>query len=310
MASLIENLTRAAQWIFHDLGVIGWVALFFVLGCVAGHGVRRTVDAHSSPTTGAARLFLPLGTGAMFVGFVAAYVQFHCQETSEVRPDEIWYFGRVLYQLALITLLIAATGIDFRTYFIPDSITVPGMAIGVLGAALSGDLQIVHLWVDWNQEIPGLAGPFIPDWIKEYRHWHGLAWSLAGLGDVTLMAMIGSFIGWQPVIFVFLAAPLCGLVMGLFIRILTGKTFVPYGPYLSLATLLVLVAWRWLWEFGFHLGERDNSFSIRKIFGDWPSLLILLGICLGGLIVLLGLLRLYRMIPGKRAERAKSTESE
>ena len=59
-----------------------------------------------------------------------------------------------------------------------------------------------------------------------------------GLGDVTLMAMIGSFLGWQPVLFVFLLAPFCGIVVGLVAKTMLNRSYVPYGPYLSVAALL------------------------------------------------------------------------
>ena len=39
---------------------------------------------------------------------------------------------------------------------------------------------MAHLWVDWNEEIPQIQGPYIPEWIKRHEHWHGLGWSTAG----------------------------------------------------------------------------------------------------------------------------------
>ena len=35
-----------------------------------------------------------------------------------------------------------------------------------------------------------------------------------GFGDVTLLAMIGAFVGWQGVIVVFFLAPFAGAVIG------------------------------------------------------------------------------------------------
>jgi leader peptidase (prepilin peptidase) / N-methyltransferase len=265
-----------------------------------------------------------LATGLLFAGFVIAYLHFGCQNIPEVIPDESWQYARIFYHLTLIALLIAATGTDLRDYVIPDGITGLGVLIGLSGAALSGQLQMIHLWIDWNLELPGI-GPYIPEWIKQHMHLHGVAWSLAGLavgggitwlvratssyilgrealglGDVTLMAMIGSFLGWQPVLFVFLLAPLCGIVVSLAVRLLTSRTFVPFGPYLSLAAIVVLGTWRWLWT------------PTREIFGHWPSLATLGGVAFTALVVLLGLVRLYRMIPGKRrdASAEEATESD
>ena len=270
--------------------------------------------------------WIELATALLFGGFVFAYVTLDCQKTDEVRPHEVWWYGRIVFHLLLISLLVAATVTDLQSYSIPDSITVTGMVISLMGATLSGDLQLIHLWVDWNQHVEGLAGPYMPGWLAEHQHWHGLAWSAAGLvaggfvmwlargissfvlgqealgfGDVMLMAMIGSFVGWQPVIFVFLLAPLCGLVVAAIAKLVFERPFVPYGPYLSVATVIVLFSWKWLWQW-----EPTNTFSIRRLFGDWMSLVILSGTAVTALAALLGLLRVYRAIPGKRRRGEES----
>ena len=267
-------------------------------------------------------LLTEITTAILFAGFVFANLQFECQKTHEVRPDTLWQYGRIVFHLVLIGLLVAATATDVRDYIIPDAITILGMAIGLLAATLVGDLQTVHLWVDWNYAIPSVRGPFIPAWFQTHPHWHGLAWSLAGLvagggitwlarvissfalgqeslgfGDVTLIAMIGSFIGWQPVVFVFLLAPFCGLVVGLLVKLIANRPYVPYGPFLAVATLVVLFSWRWLWQW-----EPNDEFSIRHLFGDGQSLAILAGVASGSLVLLLGALRLYRLIPGKQRD--------
>jgi len=111
-----------------------------------------------------------------------------------------------------------------------------------------------------------------PAWVRQYPHLHGLAVSVAGFlvgggivwgvrligywvlrqeamgfGDVTLMAAIGAFLGWQPTVMVFFLAPLCALVVIAVCWIFLPQREVPYGPYLSLATLIVLLFWKSLW---------------------------------------------------------------
>lgn len=271
--------------------------------------------------------FLELATGGMFALFYYLAVNLRCLEVPSVIPPDRMFEWRLLYHYVLLILLIAATSIDFREYLIPDQITLTGMIIGVLGATIAGQLQIMHVWVDWNQAIPGLSGPYIPDWIKVHSHWHGLVWSLTGLiagggltwilrlvssvllgqealgfGDVTLMAMIGSFLGWQPILLILPLAPLCGLLIGFISRAVTGKTYLPYGPYLCAATLIVLIGWKWIWlaEWTASVPGAPPVFSIRKLFGDAMGLAVIGGIALGALILMLLLLRIYRAIPVKR----------
>jgi leader peptidase (prepilin peptidase) / N-methyltransferase len=69
-----------------------------------------------------------------------------------------------------------------------------------------------------------------------------------GFGDVTLLAMIGSFLGWQPCLMIFFLSPFAALVMALVQVVLTGQRDIPYGPYLCAATLVVIVRWPWFWQ--------------------------------------------------------------
>ncbi|MEK6261178.1 MAG: A24 family peptidase [Planctomycetota bacterium] len=249
-------------------------------------------------------------TAVLFGGLAWAEHVAGALNTPEVQPSNVGREWRLYYHLVLLALLIVATAIDFDCYMIPDRITFPGMLLGLLGAVAFADLQVCHLWVDWSVAIPQLRGPDIPAWYDVHKHWHALAWSSAGLatgaaltwlartvssrvlgqeamglGDVTLMAMIGSFLGWQAVVLVFLLAPLAGLTVGVLIKLVSGKTYLPYGPWLSIAAVFVLFRWGWLWEL------------TRVTFSDWLSLTVLAGIGGFGFVLLLGLVRLYRAIP-------------
>ena len=288
---------------------------------------RQFCEEHSIPnqnsfggrSTAATCALSAVLTGVILTGYFVAVFQFQMHATNEVLPATFWKYGRAIGHLVLLTLLIAATITDFREYIIPDQITVPGTIAGVLLATISGDTQLMHFWVDWNQAVVDLRGPYIPEWIGVHTHWHGFVWSMTGLvagggvtwvvrwlssvvlgqeslglGDVTLMAMIGSFLGWQPLVFVFLLAPICGIAIGLGVRLVTNRTYIPFGPYLSMAAVVVLIGWRSLWML-----EISNEFSIRRLFGDATGLAILGGISLVAFVALLLCLRLYRLIPGK-----------
>ncbi len=253
-------------------------------------------------------------TACLFAAGTFAIVALEGQRVHEVVPHEFWRYGRWLSHLTLLALLIAATATDLREYVIPDQITYPGTILGILLATTAGDVQLIHTWVDWNHPLVAALGPEIPEWIKQHPHWHGLVWSLAGavagagvtwfarlissvvigqeamgLGDVTLMAMIGSFLGWQPVLFVFLLAPFCGIMVGLVVKSILNRPYVPYGPYLSVAALLVMFFWKWIWQW-----EPTPRVSIRRLFGDVPSLAILAGVSFVLLTVLLGIVRWWR----------------
>jgi leader peptidase (prepilin peptidase) / N-methyltransferase len=157
-----------------------------------------------------------------------------------------------------------------------------------------------------------IFGPYIPAWYDQHRLGHALAWSIAGLltggvftavvrsvssrmlgqeamgfGDVTWMAMIGSVLGWQAVLAIFAVAPLTGLVIAIIGYLGFGKTYLPYGPCLAAAALIVLFGWSRIWE------------QTRLFFSDPVAIGIILAVALAALVVLLGAIRLYRAIPGK-----------
>jgi leader peptidase (prepilin peptidase)/N-methyltransferase len=186
-----------------------------------------------------------------------------------------------IYFLILAEALLVATFIDFDLMIIPDGVTVPGMIAGVIGAVILGTPTLWPAWFFSQQALSGLE-PVLPKWLHwilylpanlpwltAHPHWHGLIASLLGLvvgggavwfvrivghwvfereamgfGDVILMAMIGSFLGWQASLIVFLAvAPFCALVAAAITFTFRLNREIPYGPYLSIGALIVMVFW-------------------------------------------------------------------
>ncbi|QDV70374.1 Type IV leader peptidase family protein [Rosistilla carotiformis] len=76
----------------------------------------------------------------------------------------------------------------------------------------------------------------------------GLGKEAMGFGDVTLMAMVGAFIGWQAALFVFFLAPFTAIVIVLASWLLTGNRMLPFGPYLAAAAMLTVVFWDRIWN--------------------------------------------------------------
>ncbi|QDU79580.1 Leader peptidase PppA [Polystyrenella longa] len=192
----------------------------------------------------------------------------------------LWY----LYLIVMIEALVVATFIDFDWQIIPDGCTVPAMIFGVLGGWMLQRAYLFPVWFQspdtlnlWAEFLPlwmdpWLHGAAIPDWIRSDSSLPGLITSLVGwavggaivwgvriiggwvlrreamgFGDVILMAMIGSFIGWQASVVVFFLAPFCGAGMALFVRIFHGEAAIPYGPYLALGTVVLLFGWQYIW---------------------------------------------------------------
>ncbi len=69
-----------------------------------------------------------------------------------------------------------------------------------------------------------------------------------GLGDVHLMAAVGVCSGWIDAALAFLGAAFVGLAWAVIGRLFSGKfsRALPYGPYLAVATVLVLLCKPWI----------------------------------------------------------------
>ena len=174
-------------------------------------------------------------------------------------------FGRMFYHDLLVSFLVIATFIDYDYYLIPDAVTVPGMILGLLFGALVPELRpdplLAHTF--WGGLGIGLLGWVVGGGLVWFvRIVAGLAMGreAMGFGDVTLMAMIGSFLGWQAAVLTFFIAPFFGLLHALLkvvrmlfkrlarIPIVGADREIPFGPYLSLAAVLLLLAWPQIWS--------------------------------------------------------------
>ena len=67
-----------------------------------------------------------------------------------------------------------------------------------------------------------------------------------GLGDVHVLAAVGTVLGWADPIFIFLLAPFSGLLwvvlsIGLSAMLKRGRRELPFGPHLAVAVLAVIV---------------------------------------------------------------------
>lgn len=203
--------------------------------------------------------------------FVATYLADVVYGPATYSRDLLPYY-RTAYHLALIVLLVVATFIDYDLQIIPDEVTVPGMVVGVLVGALVPGIRPEPLTA--TTFLDGL-GVGLLGWAVG----GGLTWAFRvvfskalgreamGFGDVTLMAMIGAFLGWHAAILTFFVAPFFGLAHAAWklLRYLQKRLRgvqtsgadreMPFGPYLSMAAVALMLSWPWLWE-----GWAENFF--------------------------------------------------
>ncbi len=105
-------------------------------------------------------------------------------------------------------------------------------------------------WLGLLTALVGMAATGGLIWMVRLIGTAALGREAMGFGDVTLMMMVGSFMGWQAGVVIFFVAPFAGLVLGLLQLVLRREDAIPYGPFLCLGTLLVIVRWPSIWNPG------------------------------------------------------------
>jgi leader peptidase (prepilin peptidase)/N-methyltransferase len=141
-----------------------------------------------------------------------------------------------LFYFSFIAALIVITVIDFYHQIIPDTISIPGIGVGLLGALIVPDIAF------FNSLIGILVGGGSLFLVATLYQWLFKREGMGG-GDVKLLAMIGGFLGWTSVILTILLSSLIGSIVGITVMILKGKDFktaIPFGPFLSIGAVISL----------------------------------------------------------------------
>ena len=133
-----------------------------------------------------------------------------------------------------ISMLIVIIATDFETKLIPDLITIPGMVLGVLFSLVPHGLFAQNLWYDRLAQsglglVCGFGVLFVTALIGNFLFKKD---SMGG-GDLKLMAMMGAFIGWKYIFFVFMLAPFIALPFALWYKATKKEEQIPFGPFLA-----------------------------------------------------------------------------
>jgi prepilin signal peptidase PulO-like enzyme (type II secretory pathway) len=153
--------------------------------------------------------------------------------------------------------------------------------IGSAGILFSWIAGGVH-WQGLLSALVGMAASAVLAWVVRIVGSMVLDREALGFGDVTLMAMLGAYLGWQPGIILFFLAPFAGLIVAVVILVLHQETEIPYGPFLCLGALATILFWRPIWEFA------------SRVFELGFILLLLAAACLVLLALLLLVIRFIR----------------
>jgi len=156
-----------------------------------------------------------------------------------------------------------------------------GFYLGML-ASLLAFVTAAWLWggeAVWQAVFTALLGMAFAGmliWLVRFFASLAMGQEAMGFGDVTLMCMIGAYIGWQPVMVIFFMAPFIACVFAVVNYLLTGDAYLAYGPYLCIGTLLTMIFWGHLWQ----------QYGPLLQLGPWlPALFLALPVVLGAMLM-------------------------
>ena len=138
---------------------------------------------------------------------------------SVFRSNQWWILGLLFLALAAATTGVWCLNARFPAHW-------HSLYTSLVGLAFAGGLV-------WGVRIGGYLG---------------LRKEAMGFGDVTLMTMIGVALGWQASLLVFFLSPATAVIVAVTQFVITRRQDIAFGPYLSLAAVVVIVWWVALWE--------------------------------------------------------------
>ncbi|MFG0254640.1 MAG: prepilin peptidase [Rhodopirellula sp. JB053] len=144
--------------------------------------------------------------------------------------------------------------------------------VGIVAISIVYQISGIH-WLGLASSLMGLAvGGGIVWSIRLVGGW-AMQMEAMGFGDVTLMAMIGAYIGWQASLAAFFLAPLAAIVIVLIQFVATRDRATPFGPYLCAGTVLTLIFW-----------DEVYNARLRTTIALMGDLLLWLGLAMLGLL--------------------------
>ncbi len=155
----------------------------------------------------------------------------------------------------LISSLVVMSFIDLDHRIIPDVISLPGIAVGLLASFVKppghNDFLVRFVFKTVKGSInmatlDSLLGIFIGGGllyaVAVLFYWVTKKEGMGG-GDIKLLAMIGAFLGWSSTLFTVLVSSLIGSMVGVALMVATGadsKYAIPFGPFLSIGAVIYL----------------------------------------------------------------------
>jgi leader peptidase (prepilin peptidase)/N-methyltransferase len=151
-----------------------------------------------------------------------------------------WHFGfgmAAAGALLFTWAMIALTFIDLDTFYLPDSITLPLLWLGLL-------FNINATFVSLSSAVIGAVAGYLSLWSVYWVFKWATGKEGMGYGDFKLLAAIGAWLGWTMLPLTILLSSLVGAAIGIVLIVFAGRgrsVPIPFGPYLAIAGMIALL---------------------------------------------------------------------
>lgn len=155
----------------------------------------------------------------------------------------------LIFSLILLYLLIAVIFIDIDFKIIPDEINLIGFISGIIYSFFRQDFSIIDALIG---AFVGAGFLYLIYFLYlKFRKVEGL-----GLGDVKLLAFLGSYLGWFGSLFTIFVGSFFGAVVGISLAYMQkaedkSRYEIPFGPFLSVAAIIYLFFGEYIKKFYF-----------------------------------------------------------
>ena len=162
-----------------------------------------------------------------------------------------WRYGWSLalaFGLVITWALIALSGIDFDTQYLPDSLTLPLLWLGLLASLFASSVPVTAapaaLPVAPDRAIVGAIAGYLALWSVYWVFKLATGKEGMGYGDFKLLAALGAWLGPGMLLPIILLSAGVGSIVGITMILVLGRDRqlpIPFGPYLAAAGWIAML---------------------------------------------------------------------
>lgn len=179
-------------------------------------------------------LLVELGTAAC-----AVLIWFQLIDPARADGMGAWEGTRLALVAIALLVMIPVTVIDLQHYIIPDAITLPGLALGMVLSLPPGPITPLQSALG---VLAGGGSLLLFGKLGEIVFRKGEA---MGGGDIKLMALVGAVWGWQIALEGIVFGSVLGAAIGVTLsvaRLLPKDHRIPFGPFLAAGVWIAVFA--------------------------------------------------------------------